>query len=98
MMTSDARVELLFGPASLAGPGDAVLAAPAESGLHPAGCACCVGRGALATALGRLFMARARGEVAFFRRVVVTGADAATRAALAADSLVSARFRLGGLP
>lgn len=95
MMTLDPRIEVVFGPAGLAGPGDTVLAAPVESGFHVPGCACCVGRGALAAALGRLFIARARGEVAFFRRVVVTGADAAAHAALAADSLVAARFRIG---
>ncbi len=86
---------MVFGAAGLAGPGDVVLAAPAEGGPHVPGCACCVGRGPLAAALGRLFIARAKGEVGFFRRVVVTGADAAVRAGLAEDTLVSARFRIG---
>jgi hypothetical protein len=95
MNKADDRIEVLFGTASLAGPQDAVLAAPAEFARHRAGCACCAGRGALAAALGHLFIARARGEVAYFRRVVVTGADAAARASLAADGLVAARFRVG---
>jgi hypothetical protein len=95
MMASDSRVEVVFGSQETAVPGDFVLPAPVESWLHVPGCACCVGRGALAAALGRLFIARARGEVAFFHRVVVTGAAPATRASLVADSLVTARFRLG---
>ncbi len=65
---------------------------------HPAGCACCVPRGAVAADLARLFLARARGEVPFFRRVVAVpdggaGTDA-VRAALRDDPFVSARFRL----
>ena len=95
MPSSDLRIEVVFGVIGLAGPGDVVLAAPVEGGFHVPGCACCVGRGALAAALGGLFIARAKGEVEFFRRVVVTGADAAARAGLADDALVSARFRIG---
>jgi len=66
-------------------------------GGHPAGCTCCAPRGPAAEALGRLFLERARGGV-LFREViaVVRGPDgaAAVRAAVAADPLVSARFRL----
>ncbi len=65
---------------------------------HGADCACCVPRGAAGRALGQLFLARARGEVSFFRSVVVVcgaAGHAEVLAALAADPVVSARFRLG---
>jgi hypothetical protein len=49
-------------------------------------------------ALARLFGARARGETAFFRRVVLVlppPADPAkVEAAIAADAVAAARFRL----
>ncbi len=62
---------------------------------HRIGCVCCVPRGAAAEALGRLFLARARGEVGFFRRVVVCVADAAAvREAVLGDRLVAGRYRL----
>jgi hypothetical protein len=106
----DARVPLVFAAAAEAGPDDAVLiegdaaAAGAATVLrlapagpqHVAGCACCVGRLPVAAALGGLFLARARGEVPFFRRVVaVVADDGPIRAAMADDPLVSGRFRLG---
>jgi hypothetical protein len=65
---------------------------------HAIGCACCLPRGPAAQALGHLFLARARGDVPFFREVlavaVTTPGEAAVRAALAEDPVVSARFRL----
>lgn len=71
---------------------------PASALDHPQGCACCLPRGPVAEALGRLFLARARGEVAFFRDVrVITQNDAgeaAVREALAYDPVLSARYRL----
>lgn len=72
--------------------------APGETTAHPAGCACCQGRGPVATALHALFLARARGTVAFFARVAVqaSGAgSAAVRAELAEDPLLAAWFRPG---
>ena len=70
---------------------------PAEAG-HPVDCRCCVPRGPVAEALSRLFLARARGEVAFFRAVIALPSDAAgaetIKAALAADPVLMARFRL----
>lgn len=94
----DARVPVVFGAAADARDGDAMLPdmAPATTGHVPA-CACCVQRTPAAEVLGRLFQQRARGEVAFFRRVVVksdAGGEDAIRAALASDPVVSARFRL----
>jgi hypothetical protein len=67
------------------------------AGTHPIGCACCLPRSAAAQALGRLFLRRARGEVAWFDRVqlvaqTASGRDAVT-AALTDDVLVAARFR-----
>lgn len=63
--------------------------------LHGVGCACCAPRGPAAEALGRLFLARARGVVPWFSRVVVVadeGGVAAVRAALAGDAVTMARF------
>jgi hypothetical protein len=70
---------------------------PVRVATHPLGCACCTPRGPVAEALGRLFLARARGELPWFRSVVAVtcsaaGADA-VRAALTADVVTTARFR-----
>jgi hypothetical protein len=65
--------------------------APEQSG-HGTACPCCAPRGALATALHRLFLKRARGEVAWFDRVEVRTMRIDAAAALA-DPLVAARFR-----
>ncbi len=70
--------------------------APGLAGHFP-GCACCVPRGPVAEALGRLFLARARGEVAWFRAVAVLATpagEAAVRAALAGDQIAAARYFL----
>jgi hypothetical protein len=108
----DARIPLVFGRVEDAGPDDAVLiegdAPVAVEGAvvriapstaiadHAPGCACCLPRPPVAAALGGLFLARARGEVTFFRRVVaVVADDVQIRAAIAGDPLVSGRFRLG---
>jgi hypothetical protein len=64
---------------------------------HAPGCACCVPRGPVAEALSRLFLARARGEVAWFHAVAVHASpagQAAVRAALATDQVAAGRFRL----
>ena len=65
---------------------------------HPAGCACCVPRGPVAEALTRLFLARVRGETRHFSAVIAVPVsregEAAIRAALLSDPMVSARFRL----
>jgi hypothetical protein len=112
--SSDDRVPVRFGSGEAAGQGEALLiegdaAAPdghavarfkLAPGLigHPFGCACCTPRGPVAEALGRLFLARALGEVAFFRSVVAVVAtqagEAAVRAALAEDQVSAGRFRL----
>jgi hypothetical protein len=70
---------------------------PVRVPTHPLGCLCCAPRGPVAEALGRLFLARARGESPWFRSVVAVthsaaGADA-VRAALAGDVVTTARFR-----
>ena len=66
---------------------------------HPIGCACCVARVGAALALDRLFLLRARGEIPFFGRVAAvlatSAGEASLRAVLAADPVVSARYRLG---
>lgn len=105
----DERISVHFGPAE---PGEAVVVegeapapgrpaarfrlAPGLSG-HPRGCACCVSRTPVAEALSRLFLARARGEVPWFRSVAVIATpagEAAVRAALAEDQVSAGRFRL----
>ena len=105
MTLIDARIPVAFGIRWTAQKDEIVLA-DALDGLpghglagapsHDAGCACCVARTPAAQALSRLFMQRARGEVAFFRRVLVEGQalEAAVRAALHSDPVVAARFRL----
>ena len=106
---ADDRIPMRFGAPADAGPDDALLiegdsAAPPgvvvarfALGLagHRMGCACCSQRAAAAAALGALFQARARAEVAWFTAVVAVVADpAAQAAALAGDLVVAARFRL----
>ena len=64
---------------------------------HQPGCACCVPRTPVAEALNRLFLARARGEVAWFSAVAVVASSAGIevlRAAMTEDRVVAARFRL----
>jgi len=107
----DARIPLAFRPVAESGPGVALLLEgdwPAPEGApvgrfmpgparHGADCACCVPLGAVAQALGQLFLARARGEASFFRSVIVVcgaAGRADVLAALATDPVVSARFRL----
>ncbi len=67
--------------------------------LHGPGCACCLPRGPAAVALGRLFLARARGEAPLFDTVVAVtrtpAGEAAVRAALEDDVVTRARFRFG---
>ncbi|HYZ64721.1 MAG TPA: hypothetical protein VE650_19880 [Acetobacteraceae bacterium] len=107
----DARVPVRLGTWGDVVPGDAVLVeggAPGRDGLpmvrfelagseHPAGCACCLPRSPAALALNHLFQARARGEVAFFRRVVAVTVSPeggmAVSAAVREDPLTSGRFR-----
>ncbi len=97
-------------PVALGGPGDvaagdvAVALPPPEVAGHAVGCVCCRPRSPLGRQLGRLFSARARGEVAFFRRVVVLAPSGVTPPAaaaelarqIAADPVAAARFRYDG--
>ncbi len=65
---------------------------------HRPGCSCCSPRGPVAAALNGLFLARAKGEVAWFTWVLAlvhTGLGRlAVTAAVSSDPLVAARFRL----
>jgi hypothetical protein len=112
MDAGDGRIGVRFGAAEDAGPEDALLiegdaladrpdvarfTQPIRVPTHPPGCICCAPRGPVAEALGRLFLARARGESPWFRSVVAVthsagGADA-VRAALTGDVVTTARFR-----
>jgi len=71
-----------------------------EGTAHGISCACCLPRGPVAEALSGLFLQRVRGEVRFFSGIVAVPAgvagEAAIRAALREDPMVSARFRLTG--
>ena len=92
----DARIPVVFGAASDAQRGDVVLREELAAAGHPAGCTCCTSRTAAAETLGRLFQQRARGEVTFFRRVIIDAdeiGEKAVKAALESDAVVSARFR-----
>jgi len=93
----DARVAVAFGTLSDVNDGDAVLEGILLAQInHAVGCACCAPRTKAAEELTRLFLQRARGEMTFFRRVLVisdAAGEEAVRAALQADPLVSARFR-----
>ena len=105
MAKIDARIPVFFATEPAEAPGvawlieDAAVAAwdSREAG-HVAGCTCCVARSPVAEALGRLFRARAVGEVPFFTRlgVVPAGAGGAdsVRQALETDGLASACYRL----
>ena len=108
-MFIDARVPVVFGEISDAGPDDALLIdgdAEAPEGrvvvrlgnepTHVQGCVCCVPRSAAGSALAGLFLARGRGTVTFFRRVVaVTHDRAAVVEAIENDMLASGWFRVG---
>lgn len=112
-MITDSRLWVRFGTLQDAAPEEALLLEgdlPADRpaaarfsvaprlGSHPAGCPCCAPRGPVALALGALFLARARGELPWFRSVVAVtrtaSGAAAVRAALAEDAVTAARFRL----
>lgn len=95
-----ALVPVLLGVAGDVGVGDVAVTLPRpEVAGHLAGCQCCRPRSPLGRELARLFSARARGEVAFFRRVVVLAASGVTPTAaelarqIAADPVAAARFR-----
>jgi hypothetical protein len=109
----DARIPVVFATdPSEAAPDDALLLeadAPAPQGAlaarfaagadHAPACACCTGRSAAARALSDLFLARARGQAPFFKRVCVVSASAegrdAVMEALTGDVLASGWFRVG---
>jgi hypothetical protein len=96
----DIRVPVVAGAATAAGRGDVVQPWSGEGATHhAAGCTCCRPRPPLAAALAHLFVARARGEMPFFVRVVVPcppDREAELAAALAADPMTAARFRFAG--
>ena len=109
MMRIDARLPVRFGPLQGRLADEAVLLDSDVDAAEPAGrftvgqeghaadCACCMPRSGAALALAALFRDRATGGGAAFRGVLaVVGADgeAAVRAALVADPLVSGRYRL----
>jgi hypothetical protein len=103
----DARIPVRFGvPSSeqaafLVEQGVTTQAAPAmrfalpQTG-HVPGCECCAPLGPIAAALRALFIARAKGDLPFFREIVVLASpagEAAVRETLAADALLIAWFR-----
>ncbi len=107
-MNLDSRIAVRFAPTADRAPaalieGDGPTAASVAHFTLPAtahvlGCACCLPRGPASVALGRLFLARARGEAPLFDTVVAVtrtpAGEAAVRAALEGDVVTRARFRL----
>ena len=95
-MRIDARIPVVFAPVDMM-PGDYMVAVDDAGSPHDAGCSCCAPRSEVASLLGGLFFRRARNEVAFFRRVVISaGTEQARRAvedALESDPVVSATYR-----
>ncbi len=62
---------------------------------HMLGCRCCAGRTAPAQALTALFVARARGEGLFFKRVIAVVHDAGLVQGLLEDDVMArARFQV----
>ncbi len=99
MLFQDARIPVVFDPAAPE-PDDVLFTegvdfTPATG--HAPGCACCAARSEAGRALAALLHARARGQVAFFRRVVVVCTTPEGRAevvgALAGDPVVSVCFK-----
>jgi hypothetical protein len=94
-VAEDGAAALIEGAGPTAGP---VAHFTLPVAAHVIGCACCLPRGPVAVAFGRLFLARARGEVGFFDEVVAVthsqAGAAAVRAALEDDVVTRARFRL----
>lgn len=108
---ADDRIPVRFGGLDDAEPHDALLLegdlpadraaamrfVPPRLGAHPIGCACCGPRNPVAMMLGALFLARARGELPWFRSVLAVtrtpAGEAAVRAALEEDVVTAARFR-----
>jgi hypothetical protein len=99
MNVPDPRIPVYAGAPDLAAGEDVVVRETLAPVAHGPGCACCAPRSALARALARLFLARARGDMALFTRVIVACAPdeaAAVAAAIAADPVSAARFRFAG--
>jgi hypothetical protein len=105
MSRIDARIPVFFAAEAAEAEGvawlvedPAVAAWDSRDGGHASGCACCVARSPVAAALGRLFRARAVGEVPFFNQLGVVaaseGSAAAVRQALETDGLASACYRV----
>jgi hypothetical protein len=110
-MHIDARIPVVFGTIDQLGPDDALLIegdAVAPEGRvvvrlaaeatpsHAIGCVCCVPRSAAGSALAGLFLARGRGDVAYFRRVLAVTEDRdAVSEAIENDMLASGWFRKG---
>ena len=104
----DARIPVILGRPDQAGPDEALLAEGGHPGAlatftpepasHGPDCSCCVSRRPAGRALAWLLQARARGQVPFFRRVVVyTTTDegrAELHAALSADPVAAACLKL----
>jgi hypothetical protein len=107
-MNQDMRIAVRLGSAAEEGAAALIEGAGPTAGsvahftlpatAHLPGCACCLPRGPAAVALGRLFLARARGEAPLFDTVVAVtrtpAGAAAVRAALDEDVVTRARFRL----
>jgi hypothetical protein len=104
MMFIDARLPVRFGPLDSRAADEAVLsdedlaAAGGSVPAHAPGCVCCTPRSGAAAALAALFRARAVGHGPAFKGVLAVvgpAGEAAVRAAVSEDPVVSGRYRLG---
>lgn len=70
-----------------------------SAAAHALGCRCCAGRSPPAQGLVTMYLARARGECMFFRRVIAVVRDRAlVRRLLEDDVTVRARFMVAAAP
>ncbi len=93
---NDARIDVVVGDRDHARVGDLTLAVPAPT-QHLIGCRCCGGRDPLASALAAAFVARARGDIPWFDRVLLIDVGQHTERVaetLESDPVTRARFRL----
>ncbi len=93
----DPRIPVVFGDPAQARPGDVVLPPSGHAdAAHAIGCACCRPRAPIATVLSRLYLDWVRANRPPPARVLVATEDrAGAVAALEADVVLRARFRLG---
>ncbi len=97
--TTDSRLPIRLLPAGACLPADGIAMPTLPTSAHRprAACGCCQPRAAATDILSRAWLARVRGTAPLTAELVVAATadgQAALRAAIASDALLSARFRL----